>query len=443
MILDLVENVEKFLKRSLLFKGPLLLGFSGGSDSLALLHILLTLRAKLDLKIHLAHVDHGWRPESAAEAEMLRQKAKEWDVPFHSKRLNPEEYKGNLEAASRKERLQFFADIYHQECCHALLLAHHANDQMETVLKRVFEGLSLPYLSGMSEEKPMMGMRVWRPFLKVPKDEINAYLDAFNLKPLDDKTNYDPKFLRARMRSQLIPGLSKSFGKEILPGLNRIASEAQELKHFLDNHLNTYLQKIELNSHGTFLDLSQGCPNSQFEIKYLLRRMAEIKNCSLPYSNVEQAAQLVQNQSADKKIASKVPLIEIDRGRVFLFSQPFPDLQFNFEEGAYPQITTNWKDAWNGRCSVFLPKGDYRLGAPVLKARFLNGPSLGKWWTDNKVPAFLRGLVPVVYSGETVVHEFLTGKLQAPRTNLGIRISSLPIYQKEVHFTQKIAVEGE
>ncbi len=431
MILNLIDQVHNFLKAHLTGKSPLLLGFSGGSDSLALVHILLTLKPQLRFELHLAHLDHGWREESAKEAEVLAGKAKEWGVPFHCKRVAPEALKGNLEAASRVERLKFFSEVYQAQNCQALLLAHHAQDQMETVLKRVLEGLSLPYLSGMMATKSLMGMEVWRPLIKISKADIQNYLDAFNLHPLEDRTNLDPKYLRARMRSEIIPSLNKSFGKEILPGLSRISAEAAELKEFLDDYLALYLKKIEHNPHGAFLDLSQECPKTSFEIKYLLRKLAESKGFSLPRSIVDQGTELILNNSADKKIGAKAPLIEIDRRRIFLISAPFPDLKFSFNESS-DKFRTSWKEAWNGTCSVLLPKGEYHLGKPLLKARFLNGPTLGKWWTDNKVPAFLRGLMPVVYSGDLVVHEFLTGKLQAPYTNSGTRISAQPIYDHSI-----------
>lgn len=439
MILNLIDQVNSFLKKNLIGNGPLLLGFSGGSDSLALVHILLTLKPQFGFDLHLAHMDHGWREESAKEAEVLKGKAKEWGVPFHCKRISPDALKGNLEAASRVERLKFFSEIYQSQRCQALILAHHSQDQMETVLKRILEGLSLPYLAGMSPIKTLMGMEIWRPLLKVSKEDIQNYLDAFNLHPLEDRTNLDPKYLRARMRSEIVPSLNKSFGKEILPGLSRIATEASDLKDFLDGHLEVYIKRIEHNPHGAFLDLSQQCPKSFFEIKYLLRKLAESKGYSLPHSIVDQGAELILTGAADKKIAAKAPLIEIDRRRIFLFSAPFPDLKFSFEEST-DKSRTSWKEAWKGTCSVLLPPGEYRVGKPLLNARFLNGPNLGKWWTDNKVPAFLRGLMPVIYSGDLIVHEFLTGKLQAPYTNSGTRISSNPIYD---HPISKIPVECE
>src|SRR5262245_21228397 len=125
-----------FLKRHLDASRPVLLAFSGGPDSLALLHLLLDYRQQHPLTLHLAHVDHGWRSGSAAEAAKLKLQAEALGLPFHSCRLSDEDRQGNLEAAGREARLRFFRQLSSQFDCQAVILGHQADDVAETCLKR-------------------------------------------------------------------------------------------------------------------------------------------------------------------------------------------------------------------------------------------------------------------------------------------------------------------
>lgn len=133
-------------------KKPLLLGYSGGPDSKALLYALL----ECDARPHLAHVDHGWREESRAEAEECRAEAIKLGLPFHTIRLDiPKK-----EDAARIARFSFFQSLYRTGPFQALLLAHQADDLAETVLKRTLEGAHLAFLGGMEAASRQFGMAV-------------------------------------------------------------------------------------------------------------------------------------------------------------------------------------------------------------------------------------------------------------------------------------------
>lgn len=213
-----------FLKTYWDGKAPLLLGYSGGPDSKALLYIL------KGLPIHVAHVDHGWRQTSGAEAEELKREVEGLGFPFHMTRLEG----CKKEEEAREARLEFFRKLCEQVPFQALLLAHQADDWAETALKRVLEGSHLPFLGGMDPVSHIKGLCIWRPLLKIPKQGLEKYLDQKGLIPLRDPTNTDPKYLRSRMRVDMIPYLSRSLGKEVAGNLTLLAERASELKEYLD-----------------------------------------------------------------------------------------------------------------------------------------------------------------------------------------------------------------
>ncbi|MBU6446343.1 MAG: tRNA lysidine(34) synthetase TilS, partial [Verrucomicrobia bacterium] len=204
---------------------PLLLGYSGGPDSKALLYALL----EEGIQPHIAHVDHGWREESRAEALAIEKEASQLGCPFFTCRLTPKE---RSEDEARKERFAFFARL--APAYAALLLAHQADDLAETVLKRVLEGAHLSRLGGMREVDAQFGMTIWRPFLSLTRPEILDYLQSKELCPFEDASNQDPAYLRARMRTSLFPYLNAQFGKETRRNLCLLSTRAHELKDYLD-----------------------------------------------------------------------------------------------------------------------------------------------------------------------------------------------------------------
>lgn len=202
-------------------RGPLLLALSGGPDSMALFHLLKESQHPFEV----AHIDHGWREESREEATYLQSVV---DVPFHLKKL--QKAPKNLEDVARKERLAFYKEVLEKRKLGGVLLAHHADDLAETVLKRIFEGARLTKLVGLEKESVVDGILLLRPLLDFRKKQILSYLK--DTKYFVDPTNMD---LRSRMRRDILPLLTEHFGKEIVPSLCRLSAYSKELCQFQDS----------------------------------------------------------------------------------------------------------------------------------------------------------------------------------------------------------------
>ena len=262
--MDLLKTAKKYLNARWDKKSPLLLGYSGGGDSKALLYLLLETGVA---PLHLAHVDHGWREQSADEALALADEANRLKLPFHSVRLTNQP-KRNIEDDGRRQRLAFFKGLFARIPFQALLLAHHAQDAAETALKRVLEGAHLTHLNGIALESTIEGMQIWRPLLHVDKKSLLAYLEQNNLSFLSDASNEDPKFLRSRMRLQMIPELSRQFGKEVGKNLALLGERAAELRQYLDERVRHAWREDEEGIWLNFENLVR------LEIRHLLQKKA-------------------------------------------------------------------------------------------------------------------------------------------------------------------------
>lgn len=421
----LLETVACFLKAHCDFTQPILLALSGGPDSLALLLLLRQLQQQLPFRFAIAHVDHGWRLESKEEARQLQQLAAQWQIPFHLRQLDPRTLSGNLEAASRIERLRFFRELSQREGYQAVLLGHHADDQAETVLKRVLEGNSVSRLGGLRTVTEIEGVRLWRPFLAISKETLAAWVGHQQIEPFEDRTNLDPRFLRGRFRTQIIPLLAEKFGKEIANGLCHIGQESQELGAFLEEILSPYLSKIERGHLGEYLDLSTEMPPQRFAIKFLVKSLCSLEHTTFPRSLVERAVNLLQHNNANKQLLWENRPLYIDRKRLLLFKPNLPPLpprqpiplgttqygpwQIHVSQQHHP-LHTGWQQLWKGHLSCLLPaSGEYEIGPPVLSAPYPGEHSpLRKWWANEKIPACLRPYAPVIWKNNRIHYEFLT-----------------------------------
>ncbi len=318
--MTIFSQVETFLHIHCLSQRPLLLALSGGSDSLCLFHCLLTYRKKYGTPFHIAHVDHGWRQESAAEAQTLRQLALLHDLPFHLKTLNPASMEGNLESASRNERYAFFSLICNQFDCQGVLTGHHQNDHTETIFKRILEGAHWSRWGGLKSENRIQGVRVLRPLLHVTKEEIRQMLIEANMEAFEDPTNRDTRFLRPRLRHSLLPRLSQEFGKDVEGNLVAIGRDASELTAYFEARLLPLLNALQDDSSGAYLDLQSCLPESLVETKYLLRLLCAKLGFFLSREMIEQAAEALQTNKSQRRFIMKKKELTIDRRRIFIRS---------------------------------------------------------------------------------------------------------------------------
>ncbi|MFH2104735.1 MAG: tRNA lysidine(34) synthetase TilS [Parcubacteria group bacterium] len=197
----------------------IIIGVSGGPDSVCLLHFLNELQAEFSLKLTVAHVNYGLRGEESNQDEIFVKKlAGKYNLPCKTAhpKLNPKK-STNLEANLRDIRYKFFQDLCQKEKAGKIAVAHNRDDQAETILMFFLRGSGLKGLSGMDYQQG----KIIRPLLNCSRQDILAYLKTNKLDYRGDKMNKDPKFTRNKIRHELIPLLEKEYNPNLRETLTR------------------------------------------------------------------------------------------------------------------------------------------------------------------------------------------------------------------------------
>ena len=256
--LTLSQKAQNLIKKKSLIapNSTIIVGLSGGPDSVALLHILKELKPEHNLNLIAAHLDHGWRPESVKDAQFCRELCRQWGVRLVTQKLSEiksrAKFNGSREEFARKIRRQFFDDLMHEHGASAIALGHHANDQIETFFIRLIRGASLTGLTGMRAQH---GAYI-RPLLNCSKQEILKYLKDNDISYLIDPTNISDEYLRNRIRNKLLPVLTDidvRAHNNLLQTIDRL----QHTENYLTEHTQEIWQQIAMQEGGAWCVDSQ------------------------------------------------------------------------------------------------------------------------------------------------------------------------------------------
>jgi tRNA(Ile)-lysidine synthase len=265
-----LTDLRRFvLTRDLLPRGStVIVGVSGGADSLSLLHALSALAPELDLRLHVAHLNHQLRGEEAqADADFVRDIAQRWGLPHTIESRDVRGYarddKLSLEEAARQVRYGFLLEVALAEHSETIAVAHNADDQAESVLMHFLRGSGLSGLRGMLPKMRIAELRLRsapvgirnydsafrlpnselkdifliRPFLETPRSAIEEYCAQYDLHPRIDSTNADTTYFRNRLRHELLP-LLETYNPQIRSILRRTADVIAAEHEVLQAHVN-------------------------------------------------------------------------------------------------------------------------------------------------------------------------------------------------------------
>jgi tRNA(Ile)-lysidine synthase len=220
---------------------------SGGADSLCLLLILM----ELGFPLCAAHFDHGLRPESAGDSELVRRMAETLGVSFHTERgdvrREAAHRRATLEEAARELRYDFLARTAAACKAPSVATGHTADDQAETVLMHLLRGSGLEGLRGIRPRSQFHGVRIVRPLLGLTHAQTVEFCLAAGFQPLEDPSNRDPSFARNRIRNELIPRL-REYNPQIVSVLGRLSDLAEAQTDLLRRAADDLWSRISLPS---------------------------------------------------------------------------------------------------------------------------------------------------------------------------------------------------
>ena len=237
MRVDFVQQMHRFiLQHKMIENGEtVLVAVSGGTDSLALLYGLHALRAQLNCRLHVAHLNHNLRSDAEADADFVRQHAAVLDLPsiIQSAEVSRllKQWKLSVEAAGRRARYQFYEAACKEVGATKVALGHHQDDTAETVLMNLIRGSGTTGLKGIA---PIRDIKIIRPLVGFTRQQIEAFLTSIGVTPRHDSTNTDTRYLRNRIRHKLIPMLESDYNSNIRIGLNRTADILGAESEYLD-----------------------------------------------------------------------------------------------------------------------------------------------------------------------------------------------------------------
>lgn len=274
----LLDKVRKTISEQNMIKARehIVIGVSGGHDSITLLHILNQLSIDMNFKLHIAHINHGIRgAESDGDEAYVAQLAAKLKIPFYSKKVNMDEYakanKLSSEEAGREIRYSFFRELINEKLGSGkIAVAHNRNDQAETVLMRLMRGTGIDGLCGIN----YVNGDIIRPLLNISRGEIEEYCRVSGLNPRIDKTNFENIYARNKVRLELIPYIEQNFNPNLIDTLWRLTATVKRDAEYLNKIADAEYKRIGIGEAAECIMLN----NVEFKaldtsIKYRVLRI--------------------------------------------------------------------------------------------------------------------------------------------------------------------------
>ncbi len=257
-----LSAVEATIRRyDMLHKGDtVLIGVSGGPDSVALLHSLVILQPKWSLRFVIAHLNHELRGSAAdQEAAFVGRLGAGLGLPCEIRSKNIATYSAerrlSLQEAAREARYSFYHEVANKYSASKIALGHHADDNAESILMHLLRGTGPLGLTGIP---PVRDGRIIRPLIGLTRKDILAFLELGGFAFMRDRSNLDTRYLRNRIRRELLSDLKEHYNPNTVLALNRLASILRDEEDFWDGEVKRALQDFVLKQTPGRLCLRHG-----------------------------------------------------------------------------------------------------------------------------------------------------------------------------------------
>lgn len=430
-------------------------GVSGGPDSLTLLHCLRALRSEFKCTVHAAHLNHQLRgADSDADAEFVQAIVREWQLPATLEARDvpafAQAHRLSIEEAARRARYLFLAQIAQREGASLVAVAHHRDDQVETLLMHFLRGTGLAGLRGMKHKTPLrgagfglddafdpLGLALVRPLLDVTRAEIDEYARAHDLAPRLDRSNFEPTYFRNRLRYNVIPFL-EAVNPALREAIYRTSLSISDDYDFLDAVVEAELEKIARAEQGAIVfaraawralhpALQRGT------LRQAIRRLrGDVRN--IGWTHIEEARRIALEKTAGAEATLPNGLLLVVGYGEFVIadavrSVPLPDLPLLHADnlpldaqGICDLPGTDWlvetsvssrmpetTDRWTAVLDLGMCRGERFLRRRRAGDRFqpagMQGHtrSLHEFMIDEKVQRTVRARLPLLVVGDRIV----------------------------------------
>lgn len=268
-----IETIKKY--ELIQAKDKIVLGVSGGPDSITMLDILRQIREEFDFEIVVAHINHMIRKEAIQDEEYVKKYCEKNNIKCFVKRIDvidiANDKKIGTEEAGRLVRYEFFDEVLKQTGANKIAIAHNKNDKIETIIMHVLRGSGLLGLKGI---EPIRG-NIIRPLIECEREEIEKYCDENRLEPRIDKTNFENDYTRNKIRNIVIPYIEKELNPNIIETIDRLSEVVKKEDR--------YLEKVALDVYDKIL-IKQEPGQIMLELKGFNEQDEVIKSRIILYS---------------------------------------------------------------------------------------------------------------------------------------------------------------
>lgn len=245
---------DKVKENNLINNGDrIIVGVSGGADSICLLNILANLREEFNLALFVVHVNHCLRQEADFEEQYVREFSEKISVEFYSEKFDisqiAKERKLSTEEAARNVRYEYFYKIADKVGANKIAVAHNLNDNVETILMNLIRGCGIDGLCGIPKENK----KIIRPLINVSREEIEEYIKENNLVAMQDKTNFETVYTRNKIRNELIPYL-KNINPEVVKSIYKTSELLKLNRELTKKIIDEKYMELKLKGSGVVID---------------------------------------------------------------------------------------------------------------------------------------------------------------------------------------------
>ena len=262
--------IETIRKYNLIEDGDkIVLGVSGGPDSISMLNILKEIKDDQIIKfeIYVAHINHMIRKEAIDDEKYVKDYCNRNDIKCYIKRIDvvkiANDKRIGTEEAGRNARYDFFEEILKETDSNKISIAHNKNDKIETIIMHLLRGSGLSGLKGI---EPIRDNKFIRPLIECERSEIEQYCEENNLNPCIDKTNFENEYTRNKIRNIVIPYIKQEFNPNIIQTLSRLSEVVTEEVEYVDKQTQKIYQQILIEKTDEQVSLNLKKFNEQEKI---------------------------------------------------------------------------------------------------------------------------------------------------------------------------------